>query len=200
MNRYNLRNRNVAKAVEKTSSKEKISTIPYDSKLDTVLKLQKDEILKKVVEIEEVDGDGACLYECLSRGLMYSNRQLVMNKKNLMLFIREYIYIHQNRLVDLPNGLKMSFKELIEMTHEMDVETYYKRYSRLTTTNWGGLPEIIAVSDLFNMEISVYSEHGNVYKRQYTIPVKEHNYQNKIHLLLDSITESAHYSLMIFNS
>ncbi len=155
--------------------------------------LQKDKVI-----LEDVDEDGACLYECLSRGLIYSNSDLVIDKKSLMNLTREYIRIHQNKLLDLPNGLKMKYYDLIELTHDMDVDNYYKKYSRMTSKNWGGLPEIIAIAEIFHIEINVYTEDSLGYKREYRIPIEKNELFNKtINLLLDISKENAHYNLII---
>lgn len=157
-----------------------------------------DYLDKSKVLLEDVDEDGACLYACLAKALVYNYPELVVSKKSLMNLCREYIQIHQNKMIVLPNNLKMKFKDLIEITHDMDIEKYIKRYTKITTKNWGGLPEIIAVSELFNVEINIFTEDTIGYKREYTIPVdKNPNIHHSIYLLLDLSDELAHYQLII---
>ena len=184
--------------------KEKVEEIKEDifdlnEFIDETKPIELNEYLdKNKVILEDVDDDGACLYECLSRALVYIYPELVINKKSLMNLCREYIQIHQNKMISLPNGLKIKYKELIELTHDMDIEKYVKRYTRVTSKNWGGLPEIIAVSELFNIEINIYSEDKLGYRKEYTIPIdKNPNIHHSIHLLLDLSEELAHYQLMI---
>lgn len=154
---------------------------------------------KERVFLENVDEDGACLYACLTKGLVYNDSSLVITKKSLMNLCREYIEIHQNKVMTLPNGLKMKFKELIKVTHDIDIERYIKRYTRITAKNWGGLPEILAVSELFNIGIDIYTRDGCGYRREYSIPNRK-KIDCKINLLLDLLDEFAHYQLMFIET
>jgi hypothetical protein len=202
--RYNLRNRKPQTVlVEKEKEKETVEKVKEVKELefDVVKKVKevKEVLEMDSVELEEVDRDGACLYECLARGLLYANPILTVTKNNVMNLAREYIYVHQNRMVDIyidsEKNLRMTFGELVKLIHEMDIDTYYKRYKEMNRTNWGGLPEIIAISELFQIQISVYKQH--LFEKKYILdfinPTEKHNYNGKIHLLL----KNYHYSLIL---
>ena len=215
MSRYNLRSscHNLRSSSSNVESSNKVPEVLVTNKVpevsinnqkeknekeDKTINLMENYLMKDKVFLEDVDDDGACLYECLSRGLNYNNNALVINKKSLMNICREYINIHQNKIVYLPNDLKMKYKELIETTHDMTIENYVKKYTRVTSKNWGGLPEIIAVSELFDIEINVYIEDNFGYRKEYTIPIqKKKSFEYSIDLLLDLSDDLAHYQLII---
>lgn len=153
---------------------------------------KKDFLEKDKLVLEDVAADGACLYASIAKGLVYLNPRLVVSKKSLMDLSRNYIKNHQNKPILLPNGTKMTFKELVEMTHEMTMEEYCSKYTKVTSKNWGGLPEIIALSVIFDVEINIYTRESSLdYKKIYRI---SSNTADKIHLYLDM--ETNHYQYM----
>lgn len=177
-------------------TKEKEIHLEKEKNIDSV-KI-KNILEKHLIYLEEVDADGYCLFQCLSICLKNIDNDLELDKKILMNIARDYISIHRNKLVKLPNDLEISFKDLVEMTHSMDVDTYIKRYSKRSKMNWGGIVEIIAISKIFKVSIYIYSEIENGYMLNYCIEqnIFSEYKEDTIELLLGTSNDEPHYYII----
>ena len=150
----------------------------YESFLDNTIDFD-------LFKINNVEGDNKCFYRSVILSLLFnSDLKHLKEPYNMVLkktfrtyniiqdfeaikFDQEYrdraIYNLENRVIswisknrhntDNPVGLSMT--DIIQMTHNIDIDSYIKRdYDEFPI--WGGLPEQIAVANIYKTPIYIF--------------------------------------------
>lgn len=140
----------------------------------------------ELFHIVDVEGDNKCFYRSAIMSMLSninnldkikSSYQLVMKKvfnqfntlesinKNAYSedFYDEGIYNLETRIIswisknqnETKNPVGLSIAEIVEMTHEMSISNYI-RHDILEEPIWGGLPEQIALANIYRMPIYIF--------------------------------------------
>jgi len=134
-------------------------------------------------DIIKTNSNGTCCYDSLLKLLKFYN-QVKPNLNTKVLQAQAIKWVNINRNLYLPN-FSLTLEDLVLYTHNFDdfddyIDTY-KIYSGKPTTNtpdrWGGVPEIIAISNLYNINVNVYS--GESYNKKLNKIIKGTIINNK---------------------
>jgi len=132
-------------------------------------------------KIKDVDGDNKCFYRAIINNMLHrsdvnSNPFSLINKRyfrlNRNIDITHNVdleYIEKARIAlevktlawldkhreDLFPELGIKIREVIEMTHEIPFDLYIRRDIEEEPI-WGGLPEQVAIANIYNVPIHIY--------------------------------------------
>lgn len=134
-------------------------------------------------KIIDVDGDNKCFYRAILNEMLH--RSDSSSIKNPMTFVNKRSFRVSNPVEDFPivdpdfietarvalevrtvawldkhrdeifPELGLKIRELVEMTHEMPFDMYIRRDLEEQPI-WGGLPEQVAIANLYNVPIHIY--------------------------------------------
>lgn len=169
---------------------------------------------------EDVPYDNICFYRSVLKCIHKKN---VSNEQCEVLQKSIYDWVQKNIDTYL-SEYEMDVKNLITITHDCDVDEYLERYNIFAgiydeeiDDRWGGLIEQIAVSQIYNINISIYTSQkydnkkkkiitGKIIKNKPEKNVRLRNIQNiifndsndTIYLLWKKYNKQGHYmSLLI---
>lgn len=128
------------------------STLPYDS-----------------FKIIETNTDGSCCYNSIYKLLLLNNK---INNKITTKHIQNNAvkWLEENRNLYL-NNFNMTVEEYVLFNHNLDSFEQYLKYYKIYSGNnknilidrYGGIPEIIALSNIYNININIYT--GKTYRK-----------------------------------
>jgi hypothetical protein len=115
-------------------------------------------------KIVNTNNNGSCCYDSILK-LLKINKKIKPNINTKIIQSQAVNWIIKNKELYLPN-YNLTVEDYVLYTHQFDnfdeyVETY-KKYSGKTYENishdrWGGIPELIALSYIYNININIYT-------------------------------------------
>ena len=113
--------------------------------------------------IKKTEETGACCYKSILIQIKKLFPNLNSNLNSSTIQSKSYNWIINNRYTFI-NEFDLSMEDLIFNVHDLTFEEYknlYKKYSgkeykNIGNDRWGGIPEIIALSEIYKVNINVY--------------------------------------------
>lgn len=122
-------------------------------------------------KIINTNNNGSCCYDSILK-LLKINNKIKPNINTKIIQSQAVNWIIKNKELYLPN-YNLTIEDYVLYTHQFDnfndyIETY-KKYSGKTYENishdrWGGIPELIALSYIYNININIYT--GKSYNKK----------------------------------
>tara|TARA_B100001094_G_C18180610_1_gene800697 strand:- start:2135 stop:2716 length:582 start_codon:yes stop_codon:yes gene_type:complete len=118
----------------------------------------------KYFEIINIKNDGSCCYKSILTCLKNINYNISSNLNSKVIQSKSLKWIINNKNKYLENFYS-TVEDLVLDTHDViDFEQYVdrykvysgKEYNNIENDRWGGLPEIIALSNIYKLNINVY--------------------------------------------
>jgi len=116
-----------------------------------------------IFDIIKCREDGSCCYNSFLISLKKTNPQKIkknLNSKVIQSKAVKWIIENKDKKIDL---FCLTMKEIVLNNHQIenfdDYIERYKTYSgkdNLDVDRWGGIPELIALSNIYNIDINVY--------------------------------------------
>jgi hypothetical protein len=115
-------------------------------------------------KIIDTNNNGTCCYDSILK-LLKLNHKIKSNINTKIIQAQAVNWIIQNKELYLPN-YNLTVENYVLYTHEFDTfDDYikiYKKYSGKTYENishdrWGGIPELIALSYIYKININIYT-------------------------------------------
>lgn len=137
----------------------------YENFLDSTLD-------KNYFTINKCREDGSCCYNSFLTSLKISNPKIQKNLNSKVIQSKAVNWIINNKDTYL-NSFYSTVEYLVLNTHNLDnFDQYIERYKsysgkeNLKEDSWGGLPEIIALSNIYKIDINVYGIQSFNIKKQ----------------------------------
>lgn len=114
-------------------------------------------------EINKCREDGSCCYNSFLISLKNSSSKIQKNLNSKVVQSKAVKWIIENRYLFL-NCFYSTVEDLVLSNHNLDnFDEYIERYKmysgseNLKEDSWGGIPELIALSNIYKIDVNVYS-------------------------------------------
>jgi len=118
---------------------------------------------KDYFEINKCREDGSCCYNSFLISLKKQNPKVQKNLNSKVIQSKAVKWIIENKDLFL-NSFYSTVEDLVINNHNLDnFDEYIERYKtysgkeHLKEDRWGGIPELIALSNIYNIDINIYS-------------------------------------------
>lgn len=127
------------------------------------IKFLNDTLPNNYFIINKIEETGACCYKSILVQLKKNFPKLKSNLNSSIIQNKAYNWIINNQYTYI-NEFDLSIQDLIFNIHDLTFKEYkdlYKNYSgkeykNIENDRWGGIPEIIALSNIYKVNICVY--------------------------------------------
>ena len=106
--------------------------------------------------------DGSCCYNSFLTSLKKNNPRIQKNLNSKVIQSKAVKWIIDNKDAHL-NSFYSNVEQLVLNTHELeDFDEYIERYKtysgkeNLKEDRWGGIPELIALSNIYKIDVNIY--------------------------------------------
>ena len=154
-------------------------------------------IPRKKYELIRINKDGYCCYNTILYILKkYNLVSKYINPIHILRKASKWIEENRNKYIQMCDD---TIENIVLYTHSLEDFDEYKLLYRTYNFNtpWGGLPEFIALSNLYNININIYTYHSYSKKNKQIINCNNLNYKTGRYKLKLCIKDNYKYKCNI---